>query len=106
MSHPDPLPTFKKALNLIDGLCKELMLHGFKDGLTNLQFANNLATLGLCQEPTVDEMAAWIFEHQEKGAFKGLLALGFKIQGRPVHWTKAAFQCVYDHLCHTFSEGS
>jgi hypothetical protein len=103
MSHPDPLPTFKQALDLLDRLCEKLKLHGFKNGLTNLQFANNLASLGLCQEPTVDEMAGWIFKHQEKGAFKGLLALGFKIRGRPVHWTKAAFQCIYDHLSATLS---
>jgi hypothetical protein len=102
-SHLDPLPTFTKALDLLNKLCKKLKLHGFNDGLTNLQFANNLASLGLCQQPTVDEIAKWIFEHQKKGAFKGLLALGFKIQGRPQHWTKAAFQCIYDHLSATLS---
>lgn len=102
-SHPSPLPTFTGALDVLNELCKELNLHGFNDGLTNLQFANNLASFGLCQHPTVDEIAGWIFKHQNKGAFKGLLALGFKIQGRPEHWTKAAFQCVYDHLAATLS---
>jgi hypothetical protein len=98
-----PLPSFTEALALLNGLCKKLKLHGFNDGLTNLQFANNLASLDLCQPPTIDEIAGWIYRHQTKGAFKGLLAMGFKLKGRPEHWTKAAFQCVYDHISATLS---
>jgi len=98
------LPTFTEALELLNELCGKLKLHGFKTGLTSLQFANNLVSLGLCQPPTVDEIAQWIFEHKDKGAFKGLLALGFKIDGRPAQWTKAAFQCVHDHLSATLSQ--
>jgi hypothetical protein len=102
-SRSDPLHSFTEALTLFKGLCKKLKLNGFNDRLTNLQFANKLVLLSLCQFPTIDTMAEWIFRHQKKGAFKGLLALGFKLQGWPGHWTKAPFQRVYDHTSSTLS---
>ena len=99
----EQLPTFTTALDMLKDLNKKVKLNGFKHGLTNLQFANNLVCLGLCQSPTVGEIADWIFRNPKKGAFKGLVALGFDIVGRPAHWTKAAFQVVLDHLNATLS---
>jgi hypothetical protein len=99
----EQLPTFTEALDMIKDLNKKIKLNGFKRGLTNLQFANNLVCLGRCQPPTVGEIADWIFKNPKKGAFKGLVALGFNIVGRPAHWTKAAFQVVLDHLQATLS---
>jgi hypothetical protein len=97
----ESLLSFTAALTLLEKLMAEMKLNGFKTGLTKLQFANNLVSLGLCRPPTVGEIAAWIHKNPEKGAFKGLVALGFNIEGRPEHWTKAAFQVVLDHLSST-----
>lgn len=40
------LPSFTNALKMVDDLMKKVKLNGFKSGLTRLQFANNLVSLG------------------------------------------------------------
>lgn len=48
-------------------------------------------------------MASWIHKNPDKGAFRGLITLGFNIKGRPEHWTKAAFQVVLNNLATTLT---
>lgn len=99
----DDLPSYATARGMLKDLCAILKLNGFKDGLTSMQFANNLVALDLCHPPTIDELAEWIQKHPEKGAFKGLVLLGFQIENRPSNWVKAALQCVLDHLTATLA---
>lgn len=101
---PDKLPTWTDALYMLEKLYKVVKLNGFKNGLTTIQFANNLCALGICQPPTVDALGHWIYLNQNKGAFQGLKQLGFQVEGRPEHWTKAALQCVVDHLDATLTD--
>jgi hypothetical protein len=86
---------------MLTELSEKVKLNGFNMGLTRIQFANNLVTLGLYQLPIVTEIAEWIYKNPMKGAFKGLEALGFNILEHPAHWTKAAFQVVLNHLSAT-----
>jgi len=94
------LPTYHSAVEFISN-CN---IVPFQSGLTQLQFVNNLALMGICQHPSVHDMSLWIFKHQRLGAYAGLQQLGFKLHGERkgkqhwVTWVKAAFQCVYDHL--------
>jgi hypothetical protein len=69
------LPTYTEALEMLTELSKEVKLNGFNTGLTRLQFANNLVILGLCQPPTVAEIAEWIHRNPTKGADKPAIAL-------------------------------
>lgn len=90
--------------------------------LTLLQTANNLALLGLCQEPTAEEMGDFLAQvgggqppkkrktqskassqgtaSTDKGGFKGLLLLGYRLTQRQNvgPWIKAAFLSFYHHL--------
>lgn len=102
-SRSQAIPKYSAALKLLKDLGSKVKLRGFKDGLTNLQFANNLVALGLCHPPTIEELGHWIYKHPDKGAFKGLVLLGFEIQNRPMAWTQAALQCLHDHLQATLS---
>ena len=70
-----------------------------RSGLTLLQFVNNLALYGICRHPTPDEMSSFISKHGEKGAFRGLNALGFNVdKPNRSEWVRAAFSIVHDHL--------
>lgn len=92
--------------------------------LTLLQFGNNMALLGLCMEPTPEEMADFLAQvggggppkkrktstrrkksgdeegGDDKGGFKGLLLLGYQLKQRQTvgPWIKAAFLSFYHHL--------
>jgi len=94
------LPTYHSAMEFISN-CNIIP---FQSGLTQLQFVNNLAFMGICQHPSVHDMSLWIIKHQRLGAYAGLKQLGFKLHAEKkakqhsVIWVKAAFQCVYDHL--------
>ncbi|EIM83907.1 uncharacterized protein STEHIDRAFT_45107, partial [Stereum hirsutum FP-91666 SS1] len=86
-------PTWLAALTL---LTKKLQIDGFRSGLTALQTANNLVFLGICEPPSADTVAQWIWEHPGLGAFKGLQSLGFQLHNRD--HVRVAFRAFYDHL--------
>ncbi|KAI0046232.1 hypothetical protein FA95DRAFT_1476325, partial [Auriscalpium vulgare] len=89
-------PSHEAALQL---LYRTKTLIGFQSGLTPLQFANNLTCLGICGEPSVENMGFWISKHRNLGAFAGLHALGFNVvEKEGPAWVQAAFKCVYGHL--------
>ncbi|KAL0574434.1 hypothetical protein V5O48_007520 [Marasmius crinis-equi] len=76
---------------------QSLGIDGFRDGLTAMQATNNLALAGVVLMPTIDEMASWIWLHQDKGAFRGLQQLGFA--SMPTRRAVVvALQCFCDHL--------
>ncbi|KAL0579481.1 hypothetical protein V5O48_002523 [Marasmius crinis-equi] len=78
-------------------MVQSLAIDGFKDGLTAMQMANNLALAGIVLHPTIDEMASWIWLHQDKGAFRGLQQLGFA--SMPTRRAVVvALTCFCDHL--------
>jgi hypothetical protein len=56
---------------------KNTQIKGFASGLTPMQFANNLAILGICKPPSSEEMAdvLRLKDHRNKGAVKGLVYL-------------------------------
>ncbi|KAK7029298.1 hypothetical protein R3P38DRAFT_3267066 [Favolaschia claudopus] len=86
---------WKETLDFI----QSFEFYGMKsDGLTTLQLANNMALLGICEHPQAEEMAAWIAEKGELGAYKGLKHLGFNLNGSDPLATRAAFLCLYNHL--------
>ncbi|KAJ7232100.1 hypothetical protein C8J57DRAFT_1030944, partial [Mycena rebaudengoi] len=88
-------PSWKDGLDFI----QTLKLFGVMgEGLTTLQLANNLAILGICDNPDASSMAAWISGLKELGAFKGLQVLGFNLRLSDPIATCAAFLCVYNHL--------
>ncbi|KAF9014645.1 hypothetical protein BDZ89DRAFT_1142136 [Hymenopellis radicata] len=94
------LPTFSKALELAD----KCGVRGFgEDGLTNLQLANSLALLGLCQQPTIEEMGHQVFRIK-KGALVGLRLLGLdEASANNEACVIKAFRCVHtfmdQHFC-------
>ena len=100
--HPNPKSYTGKRPTFTDitSFAKKHKLLGLMDGLTQLQFANNLVLAGIVTPPTVDEIAPWIAKHPRLGAYGGLKAMGFRIApnnvGEP--WVRAAFQCIYDHF--------
>ncbi|KAF4563968.1 hypothetical protein EYR36_003217, partial [Pleurotus pulmonarius] len=58
-----------------------LGISGFGNGLTTIQCANCLAFAYLVDPPDTISMASWIYSHEDLGAFRGLLKLGFDVQG-------------------------
>ncbi|KAF9048078.1 hypothetical protein BDZ89DRAFT_1127035 [Hymenopellis radicata] len=86
------LPTFNDALAL-GAACG---VDGFgANSLTNLQLANSLALMGLCQHPTVDEMGAQVFAIK-KGGLGGLRLLGLHpAASQSKDSVIQAFRCVY-----------
>ncbi|KAJ7641396.1 hypothetical protein FB45DRAFT_738642 [Roridomyces roridus] len=76
-------------------------INGFGPGsLGALQFANNLTLLGVASPPSPVEMAQWISDHQDKGAFCGLQVLGFQLEQKNASPSavRVAFLCVYAWL--------
>lgn len=86
----------KKRWNDTITWLRSLQISGFIDGLTALQLVNNLVLAGICMQPSLDEMAEWISNHSQLGAFSGLQCLGFHLQNRDV--VRIALGLVYDHL--------
>ncbi|KAL6308947.1 hypothetical protein BKA93DRAFT_724630 [Sparassis latifolia] len=78
---------------------QETKLPLLHSSLTLVQFTNNLALYGICKDPELEEMCAFISKHGEKGGFQGLNVLGFNVS-KPDHapWVRAAFTVIYDHL--------
>ncbi|KAH7903426.1 hypothetical protein BJ138DRAFT_1120402 [Hygrophoropsis aurantiaca] len=70
----------------------------FGSGLTPVQFCNNLVDLGLCEAPTMEDMADWVASNRHLGACSGLKKLGFALENRGKLFIKAAFMVVYQHL--------
>lgn len=100
--HPDPKSYTGKRPTWTD--IREFAIRhkfvGLMDGLTQIQFANNVALGYIASHPTPGELAPWIATHPKLGAYGGLRAMGFAVApnklGTP--WVRAAFQCVYDHF--------
>jgi hypothetical protein len=67
-------------------------------GLTLLQLTNNLACLGICQKPTLDELGIWISHHYDLGAMAGLQFLGFRLSVGQPRRTATALKVLYNHL--------
>lgn len=87
----------------IDGLqlSKAIDVAGFGSGITQMQFANTLALLGLCNLPSCDEMAKVVRANKRMGAFEGLQRLGLNVNaGSSEVDVRDAFRCVYDTLDH------
>ncbi|KAL0569462.1 hypothetical protein V5O48_012502 [Marasmius crinis-equi] len=84
------LPTFKQALEL--GVQTKVDGFGAKS-LTNLQLANTLALLGICQQPTVDDIAEAAF-HLNKGACRALYLLGYH-GDHSLPQVRMAFRAIY-----------
>ncbi|EIM79192.1 uncharacterized protein STEHIDRAFT_20950, partial [Stereum hirsutum FP-91666 SS1] len=84
--------TWLMAIRFIESLG----IPGLKSGLTKFQMAMNLSILGICEPPTIDEIAIWIWDHPELGAFKGLVQLGFRLQN--LQCVRAALTIVQDHI--------
>ena len=74
-------------------------IRGIKgDGLTALQFANNLVFLGICEPPSPASVANWIAANGKLGAFHGLDEMGFSIRTSDPLVVRAAFFCVIVHM--------
>ncbi|KAK7037431.1 hypothetical protein VNI00_011182 [Paramarasmius palmivorus] len=89
--------TYEDAL----ALGPESKIDGFNSGITQMQLANTLALLGLCEMPNCDRMGTIIWRHSRKGAFEGLQRLGLDISRHSTETeVRQAFRCVYDFLDH------
>ncbi|KZV59308.1 hypothetical protein PENSPDRAFT_595695, partial [Peniophora sp. CONT] len=79
---------------------------GFKSGLSSLKFANNLALMGVVQQPTIESLAEWVIDNNDLGCYHGLTSLGFslplasEVKNRTYRraWIQGALQAVYDRL--------
>ncbi|HMK57645.1 MAG TPA: hypothetical protein VK462_01180, partial [Nitrososphaeraceae archaeon] len=77
-------------------MVKDLNIRGFQQGLTVFQLANYLVFSGIATMPHWSEVADFIADNRQKGAFRGLEKLGFHMPDTsPV---RAAFYCVHHHL--------
>ncbi|KAE9383357.1 hypothetical protein BT96DRAFT_761752, partial [Gymnopus androsaceus JB14] len=82
-------------------LAKDIGIAGFGSGITQMQFANTIALLGLCNLPSCDTMAVIVRANKRMGAFEGLQRLGLQVDAQSVEThVQAAFRCVYDALDH------
>ncbi|KAE9406573.1 hypothetical protein BT96DRAFT_774745, partial [Gymnopus androsaceus JB14] len=82
-------------------LAKDIGILGFGSGITQMQFANTLALLGICDLPSCDTMAKIVQANKRMGAFEGLQRLGLQVNARSAEThVRAAFRCVYDALDH------
>ena len=70
--------------------------------LTALQLTNTFAILGYIKPPSAKSMAHWVTKHPGKGAYRGMVALGFDLSGRPKplleSYVLEAFQALYHHF--------
>lgn len=77
-------------------LLLNLNICGFQSGLTVFQLANNITLLGLATMPTAYNVADWVDNNQNLGAFRALQSLGFTMKTSGAVW--CAFDTVYTHL--------
>ena len=83
-------------------MVKNLNIPGFQQGLTVFQLANYLVFLGIAKMPHWSEVADFIAENRQKGAFRGLEKLGFNMPDSSS--VRAAFYCVHHYLEKTLSD--
>jgi hypothetical protein len=84
--------TWKDALDFV----VKLNIKGFLQGLTLLQLVNNLVFLDILAMPEPVEIADWIYDNSNLGAYHGLARLGFVLSD--CGSVRCAFMCVYEHL--------
>jgi len=77
-------------------MVKGLNIPGFQQGLTVFQLVNYLVFLGIAKMPEWTEVADFVAENRNKGAFRGLEKLGFHLTDSAS--VRAAFYCVHQHL--------
>lgn len=78
-------------------MIQQLQIQGFKDsGLTVMQTANDLALAGIIQPPSLKELALWIWQHPNLGAFHGLERIGFHLCNSEA--VLIALTSIYEHL--------
>src|SRR4051812_16314566 len=77
-------------------MIKSLGIPGFQQGLTVFQLANYLVFLGIAKMPPWYEVADFVVENRQKGAFRGLQGLGFHMPDSSS--VRAAFYCIHHHL--------
>ncbi|KAF5346356.1 hypothetical protein D9757_014806 [Collybiopsis confluens] len=77
-------------------LLKNLHISGFQQSLTAMQLANSLAIADIVRQPTLDEMAYWIWTHDGFGAFRGLKILGFQMPTQKA--VLVALTCFTTHI--------
>lgn len=71
-------------------------LGGLQTGLAKLQLALDMVYSGICEMPTIDKLAVWIWDHPQLGAFKGLLHCGFRLQN--LDGVRITLTIVQDHI--------
>jgi hypothetical protein len=98
MLHQDPMTYHgsRQAWGYYHSMVKELNIPGFQQGLTVFQLANYLVFLGIATMPHWSEVADFISENRQKGAFRGLEKLGFHMPDASS--VRAAFYCVHHYL--------
>jgi hypothetical protein len=84
--------TWKEGLDFVI----KLHIPGFIQGLTLLQLVNNLVFLDILAMPEPVDIADWIYDHSNLGAYHGLANLGFVLSD--CGSVRCAFMCVYEHL--------
>ncbi|KAG6915390.1 hypothetical protein DXG01_011736 [Tephrocybe rancida] len=83
---------WKETMKFISGLG----IMGLQTGLTLFQTVNNLVLSGICCQPTLDELAEWIWAHCDLGAFRGLERISFTLFNLDA--VRVALRLVYNHL--------
>jgi len=84
--------TWKEGLDFV----VKLHIKGFLQGLTPLQLVNNLVFLDILAMPEPVDIADWIYDNSNLGAYHGLGNLGFVLSD--CGSVRCAFMCVYEHL--------
>jgi hypothetical protein len=77
-------------------MVKDLNIPGFQQGLTVFQLANYLIFLGIATMPHWTEIADFVAENRQKGAFRSLEKLGFHMPD--LLSIRATFICIHRHL--------
>jgi len=98
MLHQGPLQYtgVRRSWGYYHRMVKDLNIPGFQQGLTVFQLANYLVFLGIATMPHWTEIADFVAENRQKGAFRGLEKLGFHMPDSSS--IRAAFFCVHRHL--------
>jgi hypothetical protein len=93
---PSAYTASRRSWTYCHRMVKDLNIPGFQQGLTVFQLANYLVFLGIATMPHWLEVADFIAENRQKGAFRGLEKLGFRMPDSSS--VRAAFCCVHRHL--------
>lgn len=98
MLHEDPsaYTGSRRSWGYYHRMVKDLNIRGFQQGLTVFQLANYLVFSGIATMPHWSEVADFIADNRQKGAFRGLERLGFNMPDTSS--VRAAFYCVHHHL--------